>query len=88
MKCQYCNQIVTDDNTGALCPWHLDLEVLADYLKENETPVTVPALAWLINLGLSRGGSFVIALDDLESLITPEFARKYEITTEPTATPA
>lgn len=81
MKCQYqnCNQPVTDDNTGALCPWHLDLEVLADYLQERGRPVTLETLRHLIDLGLSRCGSFVITPDDLPALITPEFARKYEM---------
>lgn len=81
MKCQYqnCNQPVTDDNTGCLCPWHLDLEVLADHLQERGQPVTFEALCLLISLGLSRGGAFVICPDDLPGLITPEFARKYEV---------
>lgn len=81
MKCQYqnCDQPVTDDNTGSLCAWHLDLEVLADHLLERGQPVTLEALRYLINLGLSRGGSFVITPDDLPGLVTPEFARKYEI---------
>lgn len=79
MKCQYCNNTVTDPNTGALCAFHLDLEVLAECLQDNNQPVTIEALIKLIQLGLSRGGSFVIAPSDLSELITQEFAQKYEM---------
>lgn len=79
MKCQYCENSVTDPNTGALCPWHLDLEVMADYLLDHNQPVTLKALTALIDLGTKRGGSFVIASGDLPSLITQEFTEKYQM---------
>jgi hypothetical protein len=79
MNCIHCNQLVTDDNAGQLCPWHLDLEVLAETLQERRQPVTLESLTALIRLGLSRGGSFVIVPDDLPSLITPALAEKYGI---------
>ena len=82
MNCQYCNQPVTDDNTGVLCAFHLDLEVLAEALQDQNRPVTIPNLITLIALGLSRGGSFVITPDDLPRLITPELAQKYGIELE------
>lgn len=82
MKCLYCDRTVTDDSTGSLCPWHLDLDVLVDCLKDNRKPVTIKNLYALIQLGLSRGGSFVIVPADLSGLITPELAEKYQIELE------
>jgi hypothetical protein len=82
MNCQYCNQPVTDDNTGALCAFHLDLEVLAEALQDQGRPEMVTGLIALINLGLSRGGSLVIVPSDLPWLITPELAQKYEMEPE------
>lgn len=84
--CKYCDRPITDQ--GDLCAWHLDLEVLIDYLKDKKQSVTITALALLITVCLSRKSSLVVTLDDLDELITPEFAGAYEITTEPTATPA
>ncbi len=79
MKCIYCNRSVTDDNTGSLCAFHLDLEVLADFLVERGLPVTLAALCALIEMGAKKGGIFVVTPDDLAGLITSEFARKYEM---------
>lgn len=78
--CTYCPEPATGHTAPLMCDRHLDLAVLTEYLRDQGEPVTVEAVQGLVHICQERNGILHLEVEEVEALLTGDFAERYNIT--------
>lgn len=77
MNCHYCAEEAMSCTQPPLCARHLDLAILAEYLRDKDQPVNPESIKALMARCRDNHGSLVLTEAEVEPLMVGPFADQY-----------
>ncbi|GIK36611.1 MAG: hypothetical protein BroJett011_04440 [Chloroflexota bacterium] len=69
MFCQYCNAIAARYTNPPLCPVHLDLSILVEWMENHSQPLTVSEAQDLHARCIANSGDWTITAEQIAELL-------------------